>query len=528
MMQAQVSNNEPSVAEPSCSRPCPPNSDVKDLNDIRLLHAVSKERNIDSTKSLVAAYNATTDQSERGVLLPWLRQYNTRSEECSRPETVFEYSELAKIVPCGGHDDHLLREFIGTFHCRLRECRGELLHENIAKALFRSLTWVESSVHEDPVQLLDLATDLVSTLSFRSRLTRQNFSQYEAAFLAIHHVLHVLHEIGRSGLLEDEKKKLRQVIAKKKTEMKSSMQHYPVQFNFGLIQQAVERLETKNAPSRITQAARYALSALYGGAHILHLLKDLVRLDINPEAFEDACTKIRNVIARRGVSEKQWYDLLQSLIAARLRALKSAEKIELFFKVYEIVMERQRKIKRGEEQKALRYGIIQEITMLANQASCAEVREVATTKLLELATNTAVLDSWSDDSDLLLALLDAVHEIHVLGECKPKTAETLREMERCCREHDRETLATWLGHDTMEAKLQMQRQEETNPQCREMFVSIGKDVGYIPLATIRYNVENLKEKYLHDKFAVVSTLFIQSNAERVRFKGASLVRKGSW
>ena len=533
-MQAQVLDEESSVGEPSIfedrSHPCPPNSDVQELHDPEFLRVVSKERSIDSTKSLVAAYNATTDKSERGVLLPWLRQYNTRSEECLRPQTVFEYAELAKIVPRTGQDKRLLRDFIGALHCHLRKCKGEFLHENLAKALFSSLTWIESSVCDKPGQLRILAADLVSSLSSRVELTGQNFFQYEATFLAIHQVFLLLHEIRRYKLLEDEKEKFRQAIEQKKKEMKSSMQHYPVRFNFELIQQAVERLETEDAPSRITQAGSQALSVLHSGVHILHLLRDLAVWRIDPAAVKEAYMKCRDTIAKGRVSEKQWYDLLQTLTATRLHALRTSANIELFNNVYEMVMEAQKKIKHGEEKKALTYGIIQEIKMLANQGSCADLRKEATTKLIEVATNTAVLESWNDDSDLLVALLVAVHESHMIGEYKPRTAEALREMVRFCPDHARKTLATWLDGATMEAKLQMQLQIQTNPQCREIFVSIGRDVGYLPLATIRENVEDLKKKYLHDNFAKVnaSLTLIRSNEDRVRFKGASFVWTGSW
>ena len=507
-MQEQALDEESSAGRPSeaeeLSCPCPPKLDTQELNDRRLLRAISKECNIDSTNSLVAAYNAMANGVERNVLFRWLRQYNTRNEESSRPHTVFEYAELAKIVPRTGQDKHLLRDFVRVLCHRLCECKGEFLHENVTKALLSSLTWVESSVYDEPGQLRNLAIDLMSSLPSRVELTGQNFSQYEATFLAIHQVFFLLHVIGRHRLLEDKKKQLRQAIKQKREEMESSRRHYPVRFYFDLIQQAVERLETEDAPSSIAQAGRTAISALHGGVHILHLLRDLACVDINPVAVKDAYKTCRDVIANRRVSEKQWYDLLQVLIAARLCALKAAEKIDLFTCAYGFVMEEEKKIEHKDDQNALRYGIIQEIRILANQASCEDVREMATTKLVELATNHAVLESWNYDSDLLIALLDAVHEIHLIAECKQRTTEALRKMNCCCREHARETVTMWLGDDTMEDKLQMQ--EQTNTDCKkELFISIGGKVGYLPITTIRDNVEELKKKYQHDNFAKVNS-----------------------
>ena len=115
-----------------------------------------------------------------------------------------------------------------------------------------------------------------------------------------------------------------------KAEMKSPVQHYPVRFYFELIQQAAERLETKDAPSSIARSGRHVLSTLYGGVHILHLHRDAERVDINPMALENAYTKCRDAIADFGVLEKQWYEVLRTLIAAKLLVLKLATKIKTF------------------------------------------------------------------------------------------------------------------------------------------------------------------------------------------------------
>ena len=505
-MQPQTSVQGPTAGGPSASggdgRPHQSDSDVEELDNPKLLRAVARKCGIESTKSLVTAYNATTDKDERGVLLRWLRQYNRRNQDCSRPEAVLEYAELAKIVPRVVQEERLLRNFVYALRGRIHE--GEFLDERIAKALFTSLTWVEASVYDDPAQLVVLATDLVSSLSCRPRLTKKNFSQYEATFLAIHQTFFLLHTIGRGSLIEGEKKDLRRAVAKKKEEMKYSITHYPVHFSFELIRQAVERLEIEDAPSRLTKAKRYTATGLYGGMHLFHFLRKLVGGDIDPMAIEDAYRKSQEAIASAGVSERQWYDLLEILTAARLCALKTEAKIELFIKSYEVVMEGQSKTRQKEEQKALRYGIIQEVKILAIQGSSGDVRKEATTKLIDLATNYAVLERWMDDADLLVAFLNAVHEIHLIGEYKPRTEEVLREMVRFCRDHANEILVEWLGERNLEDKLQMKRQRETKKEREELFVSIGRDVGYLPTATIRANVEDLKNTYLHDNFAKVS------------------------
>ena len=506
-MQRQSLDKELSAKAPSASEsganPHLPDSSIQGKNASRLLRAVAKKHDILSTKSLVAAYNATTDMNERAVLLEWLRKYGEGSIDCLKPEVVLEYAELAKVAHVSEQDAKVLRYLVHGLSSRIH--RDEFLDENVAKALLSALTWVDATAYDDPVQLIILARRLLLSLSSEPRLDRHNFAKYEANFLALHQVFFLLQSTGRGILLEEEKKELRRELAQKREKMELSILCYPIFFHFELIQQATERLEIEDAPSGLPKAARYAASGLYGGMHAFRFLRKLAGGDIDPASIEDAYRKSQAAIANAGVLEQEWYDILQMLSEARLRALKEERKCELLALAYDAAMEGQRKTTREYDQKALRYGIIQEIKMLANQGPCEDVRQEATAKLIDLATNHAVSEGWNQDSDLLLALLDAVHEIHMIGECKPRTADALRQTDRLSQDHAKETLATWLGDDTMEDKLQMQqRREEANRECEKVFTSIGRGVGYLPLATIRANVEDLKSRYLAEDFAKVS------------------------
>ena len=504
--RTRASDEEMSQGEPSTgarrNAPRPHDSDVQEVDDPKLLRAVSKKYSIDSTQSLVAAYNASTDGRERGVLFRWLRQYNRRNEECLSADTVFEYAQLAKIIPFTVQDEELLRKLVYALRFRLRQ--GEFIDsESIAEALWIALTWVEASVYNDTAQLVVVAKDLVSSLSSSPRLTRQNLAKHEATFLALHQTFFLLHVIGRTSLCEEEKKQLRRAVAKKMEEMKLSITYYPVCFHFSLIQQAIERLEIEDAPSSLEQAKRYTMSGLYGGLHAFHLLRRLASGDIDPVAVECAYKRSQDAAAYAGVSAKQWYDLLQILAAARYQAIKDETKIELFMVAYNVVMDGQRKT-RKQDLKALRYGIVQETRLLTRQGCCKSVRKEATMKLMDVATNHAVVDNWIDDADVLTSLLDAVYEVHATGEYKEETTKVLQELQQSCEGRGRETLALWLDGDTMENKLRMQSRQETNQERAAVFDKIGREVGYLPLVTIRSNLEDLKETYQQDNFAKVN------------------------
>ena len=508
-MQTQASDEEISVGGPFTSggggNPRLPDSNIRGKDASKLLRAVAKKHNIVSTKSLVEAYNATTVVDERAVLLDWLLKYGETGEDCLKPKTVLEYSELAKVACVSERDAKVPRNLVYDICSLIRA--DEFLDENVGKALLSALTWVDATVYDDLAKLFVFAKSLLFSLSSEPRLNKHNFAKYEANFLALHHVFFLLQSIGRGYVLEKEKEKLRQAVAQKRVSMELSVLYYPVFFHFEFLQQAVERLEIEDVPSGLTKAKRYTASGLYVGIHVFHFLRKLAGGDIDPTSIEDAYRKGRAAIANAGVPDREWYDVLQILTAARILASKEKKKCEIFSLACDAALEGQRKTKREDEQKALRFGIVQEMRLLASDKdSRYDSRKKATTKLVELATNHAISENWIHDADVLTAILDALHATHITGEQNQEIAEALQKIQQSCDERGKKTLTIWLDSNTIEEKLQMQRQEQTdNDHEDHLFAKTGACVGYLHLSTIRSNIEELKKTYLHNNFATVST-----------------------
>ena len=512
-MQTQPVDKESSAGGPSASgsggKSRLPDSNIHDKNVSKLLRAVVEKHDIVSTKSLVAAYNATTDVNERTVLFDWLLKYGERKEDCLKPNAVVEYSELAKVAYVSEQDAEVVRNLVYDIGSLIRP--GEFLEENVAKALLSALTWADAIVYDDHAQLIVLAKKLLFSLSSELRLSKHNFAKHEANFLAVHQVFFLLHSICRGHLLEEEKKELRQTVAQRRDAMKLSVLYYPVFFHFEVIRQAVERLEIEDEPSRLTKATRYTASGLYGGIHVFHFLRRLVGGDIDPTSIEDAYRKGRAVIARAGVLEQEWYDILQILTAARLSALKLEKKCELLALAYDTAIEGQRKTSKGDRQKALRFGIVQEMRLLASdKSSSQDGRKRATTKLVELATNQAISENWIQDTDVLTEILDSLHVIHTMEEQNQEITEALQKIQQSCDERARGTLKIWLQGNTMEEKLRMQRHKDTNTDRADVFGKTGATVGYLHPSTMRSDIEDLKKTYFHDNFATVSSCNILS------------------
>ena len=515
-MQPRFSDEGPSDRGTSVpgsgGRPSQPDFSIRKRDGPKLLRAVAKKYNIVSTESLVAAYNTTTVENERTVLLGWLREYGEGNHDCLKLGAVLEYAQLAKISYVSEPDAEVLRNLVYGLGSLLRP--SEYLDENVAKALSSALTWVDAAVYDDTARLMDLGLDLLLSLSSRPRLTKQNFLKYEATFFCIHQVFFLLQIIGRGNLLEKEKKELRRVLAWKREEMELSILYYPVSFHFELIQQAVERLEIEDVPSHFVQAKRYTASGLYVGMHLFHFLRKMAGGDIDLTSIEDAYRRGRTAITNAGVSKREWYDILQILTAARTLVLKEETKVELFALAYDAAMEGQRKTTRENEQKALRFGIVQEMRLLvwdndpSSNDGCKEATgklvKLAIGKLVELATNQAISENWIHDADILTAILHALHAIHKTSAENRQTAEAVQKIQRCCDEHAKMTLTVWLDGNTIEEKLRMQPHDNIYKKYKNVFVEIGTAIGYLHLSTICSNIKELKQKYQHDDFATVS------------------------
>ena len=365
-MQYQPLDEELPVGGPSASesggRPYLPDLNIQQRYHSKLLRALARKHDIVSTKSLVAAYNATTDENERSVLLVWLREYGQRSDECLEANAVLESAELAEIAPVFEQDGDILRQLVYVLRSRIRP--DEFLDEYTAKDQFSGLTWMDTTAYDDLAQLIALVKKLLFSLSSEPRLNKHNFAKNEANFLALYQVLFLLQSIGRGYVLEEEKNDLRQVVAQKRVLLELSVLYYPVFFHFKLVQQAVERSEIEDAPFRHTHAKRHTASGLYGEG--FHFLRVLAGDDIDPISIEDPYRRGRAAIVNAEVSERKWYDILQILTVARIRVLKKEKTCEIFLFALEAAMEGRRKTTRENEQKALKSGITQELKLLAS------------------------------------------------------------------------------------------------------------------------------------------------------------------
>ena len=502
-MQARAPDEGPSGVRSSASETggqlTTQDAETEERYNRIILRAVVRRCNINSTKSLVAAYNATTDEDERAALLGWLRKYHERSEDCLTPKTVLEYAELVNIVPCSTSEKDILKNLIRDLCSCIRA--GNFLNPNFAAALRRALVRINPSAYGGAEQLMVVAWKLLRSLSATPILNRENFSEHKWIFLALQQTFFLLNTVNQNEIAEEEKQALSRIIAEKERTMKLSCKLYSVDMHFQVLRQAVERLKGDTTPRRVPQTERYDMCGL---VHVFHSLRNRARGDIDPTALEDSSERNQvSVIEMSKMSKRPWFDSLWDLIAARLKLTKDEINLAAFESAYSSTIENQRKIKNGKELKALRFGIIDELGVLAIEGSSDSTRREATIMLSDLATQQAVSEGWIDDDDILIALLNVIYDVHVTGQCNETTKEALEALHQACEGSSSDALVEWLDGNSIEDKLRAGSLQGIVPEHEKLLTQIGRDVGHIPLAVMNAHKEELRQRYLHSDFATV-------------------------
>ena len=498
-MQTRAPDEGPSGGWPSASETggqlTSQDAGGKERYDKRLLRTVVEKNDIDDTKSLVATYNMTTNEDERAVLLGWLRKYHERREDCLTQKSVLEYAELVNITPRSKSEEDILKNLICDLCSRISELN--FLPPNFATALYKAL------VHVDPLvcgvaQLVDVARKLLSSLSATPNITRENFSVHRGTFLALRQSFFLLNAVNQNEIKKKEKRELRRSIAEKERTMEFSCNYYPVAFHFQVLRRAVERLKEDTTTRRVPQTEQYAISETCGFEHVFHLLRNLARCNVDPTALGASYEENRGpVVEMSNMSKKPLFDSLWNLMAARLEAAKEETNLDLFESVCNATIENQQKTENGEDLKTLRFGIIEELGMLAIEGSSESTRRETTIMLSNLAVQQAITEGWIDDDDILIALLDVIHEVHKNGLCNEETEEALTALHRYCEGSTRDVMTVWLDGKSIEDKLRDGSPPAAQPEHWDLFMKTSKDVGHNPIG------EDLRKTYLRDDFTIV-------------------------
>ena len=463
-------------------------SSLTEFDKAKMSRKLSRMHSIVDTPSLVKAYNDEPEKTKQQILAEWIYRYREIQDKSQISDAIRELAELTKIKPRADQDLSLLRFIFGEIRDRLKP-RG-YPEKNVGKALYEALLWTHPD-HFLNESLTKMTQNVLSSLSSSPQMYNTIFEDYEATFLSLRQAIVRLRDLSHAEVSWTDWQALRKTVKEKRQTLMSSFKYYPVSFHFNIIEQGIECLDVTDLPF-VAQLLNCA------SCDSCSLMK-LVRGSSSSNAHGDASFSRRGM----GANSAQWYQLYCELEDARLKTLRNKTDAVKFLRKYDELKKRQETIVKGESRTALRFGIIHELCQLSLHGT-DDVRQETTMKLLELSSTDVRNNDWINERVIFEALLEAVYRVHKKGNLRRETAEALREMTKMESPLQQEVVVEWLGSVTVEDKLRMQDDEMTATWQRNLlFNAIARQVGYIPFAVIRKNIEGLKKAYTSDSFTTV-------------------------
>ena len=483
----------------------PPARQGDNASDEKKLRALMRQKSVDSTTSLVQAYNGSLTGEVNRLLQQCLRIYSEKKEQCAHSDVVMEYAELCKIRPRTEDDKKLLREVISVLNGRIPD--GDFAGENVAEALYRALLWTPPAVlQENLTELTALADKLTASLHPTPRLTEANLLKHEATFMALHQVFVLMQSIARGRVSMDEKKRFQSRLRQKCASMRDSCTYYPVQYHFKLIEQSIQRLKLNEEISFAQNVYQCLYIFTCGFLYTFNIASRLMHFDVDPERLMELPGKLKELVADVDAAERQWYDLVLALCVAGRKTVEDSQKLEIFEDSYKAVEESVWKMRRNADGKALLFGLMQELRRLTLAAGSSEVRTSGSSKLFALV-DAVSQGSWVRDKQIVEALLCCLHAVHSRGNDAAATMRSSQQLIDAVKsETVKKAVKQWMGDKQLDEKLREPVHASSEP-TGVLFTAIGRVFNHIPLQEARANVELLTSRYRSDEFATVRHYF---------------------
>ena len=153
-----------------------------------------------------------------------------------------------------------------------------------------------------------------------------------------------------------------------------------------------------------TIVAVFPPTVVLGTPVILGALKEL----LNAHAIKASYDHFKKA---QGIKSKEWYDGYQSMHLSALWVLSEKETYSTFKDKLEQLLPRL-KDKNTQERQALRFGIVQQLRMLALHGPTEQVRQTSTKQLSTLAQGAG----WEDNQEVMEGLLDSLAAIAKHGQ----------------------------------------------------------------------------------------------------------------
>ncbi|MCG8340990.1 MAG: ankyrin repeat domain-containing protein, partial [Cytophagales bacterium] len=266
----------------------------------------------------------------------------------------------------------------------------------------------------------------------------------------------------------------------------ASTAYYPIHYHALLLEQSLQRLErSKDLSEEIFRRVVHGIKAmfyLYQGAPFPHSSKP--NLDYLLEGFKN----LKAAFACEGIEVKPWYACLLDLGNATLLSLKYPDKYGDFEECLQSLKEKEASMQNEQDRKALRFGIVQQLRLLALHGPTGEVRKQSIQWLEDLTKP----EAWAGDKEVMEGLLDGLAAIvvHSQGEEKKQAEGALESLTSPLREvpasrflpwrtarrreaAGQKAIKEWLGGQELSAKLRAMPAPAAPPASGGLFSKIN-------------------------------------------------------
>lgn len=457
---------------------------------------------ITDTRTLVEAFNRSTDRLERKEFRKWLSAYGDYLNErvtITDEESQFLH-ELFEITPSDDEDNAVVSKLFFSVHKHVItevECSV-----NLMKSLDFALNKITLPIVADRYdRLQSLIDNLLKKLAAAS-FTRATFETYGMMLFVLYRTVVFLQNVPQ--VLTSSK---RQEIKSLLTKIEEKQEYYPIAYYARLIKIGINKLESGSLFVTMISVGHCAFYMTLGALNFSQAIIAAAHLNLDVSAFEAGIENLRKAFPDFFDNwRNKSLDYRLELIFQATAATVKTKEFKHFKSCFDEVMKRLDKARfKRLNWKMTRFCIVTQLRWLALNGPSAIVRNDALEQLVTWG-NRCCIDNprYYESRHVFQALLEALYAVHKNRDDRDKTSNVLRKMASTTELRFEPIVNEWLEFKSVEDKLL-----EASPSNLEvpdfLYIEVRKKIGFVLThEDIQINLRQLKDTYQSSEFVEVS------------------------
>ncbi|XWN35126.1 MAG: NACHT domain-containing protein [Roseivirga sp.] len=359
---------------------------------------------LQSSAALVKLLNTPQELSEQQLeaLRQWLHSYidwfnqQAQSKDFT-PAAIEDYAALARTeVKNTPANRHLLERYWQSLATPLAAQQpGDT---PLVEALAHSLQVIDPTVFNgDPSALIQLGSALLARLDpSQATFSQATYPTYRPVLDALHRTLVLIRQIDPRSWSPGQVDGLYQRFQEQLKAVAATSSHYPFEYHSLVLAQSLQRLERRE--SHLEEHLERAGQGLQGVFHLYQGVRGLVTLNLKASEFQAGYASLSDAFRARRIQAEAWYDWLQALAQASLRSLEDETELATFLEGVEAI--KKTPLSDHSARRALRYGVAEQLSLLALESPSERVRSESIAQLEALMG----LEAWGSDHEVLVRL----------------------------------------------------------------------------------------------------------------------------